>query len=73
MQPSSSNSQQGLQRDEYHLRANSSKEDIEKRIWRTSHLAPFAGNVMVVLYKCEEDGKLNLLVLLTIKGPRSIV
>jgi len=42
----------GLFKDNFTLLANSTAEQIANRLWRGSIIAPFVGNVALVLYKC---------------------
>jgi len=49
----------GLFKDDFVLRSNSTPSHISSRLWRGSIISPFAGNIALVLYRCNEENSGN--------------
>lgn len=50
----------GLYKDPYSLTASLTQEQIDNRVWTTSIIAPFAGNLAFSLYSCGSDYQVKL-------------
>jgi len=51
----------GLFKDNFSLHWDADRKLLDSRLWRTSHISTFSSNVAFILYECDEDFKVELL------------